>query len=106
MDLQKNIFENLPDNFKEEFFEDILSTNDFKLGRIISEGHSSPDNFWYDQRKNEFILLLSGSAKVSFDNGKKFELKPGDYLIINAHQKHRVDGTDPLEKTFWLTLHY
>ena len=106
MDVLKNIFENIPENIKEELFEDIISTKDFKLERIVSEGHSSPDGFWYDQKKNEFVLLLSGSAKISFDNGEKFELKPGDYLIINAHQKHRVDQTDPLEKTFWITLHY
>jgi len=106
MDVLKNIFENIPEDIKEEFFEDIISAKDFKLERIVSEGHSSPDGFWYDQKKNEFVLLLSGSAKISFDSGEKFELKPGDYLIINAHQKHRVDQTDPLEKTFWITLHY
>jgi cupin 2 domain-containing protein len=102
----KNVFENLPDNLDREFFEEILSSRDFKLERIVSAAHSSPDGFWYDQQKTEFVLLLSGSAKISFNNGEKFELKPGDYLIINAHQKHRVDWTDPLEKTFWITLHY
>ncbi|MHB9041717.1 MAG: cupin domain-containing protein, partial [Melioribacteraceae bacterium] len=65
----KNIFENFPQNIKEEFFEDIISTKDFKLERIVSEGHSFPDGFWYDQKKNEFVLLLSGSAKISFDSG-------------------------------------
>ncbi len=102
----RNIFENIPHKLNAEFFEEILSTKDFKLERIVSEGHTSPANFWYDQKDNEFVLLLAGSAKISFDNGKIFELNPGDYLIINAHQKHRVDWTSPDQKTFWLTLHY
>ena len=102
----KNIFENLPVELKEEFFEEILSTKDFKAERIISEGHASPPNFWFDQDKNEFVLLLKGKAKLCFEDDSKIELKPGDYLIIKAHQKHRVDWTDPNQKTFWLTIFY
>lgn len=101
-----NIFENLPYKIDGEIFEEILTTKDFKLERIVSEGYASPQGFWYDQKQNEFVLLLAGSAKISFDDGKIFELKPGDYLIINAHQKHKVDWTAPDQKTFWLTLHY
>ena len=106
MSVLKNIFDNLPIELKEEFFEEILSTKDFKLERIISEGHASPTNFWFDQDKNEFVLLLKGKAKLSFEDGSKLELIPGDYLIIKAHQKHRVDWTDPNQKTFWLAIHY
>lgn len=102
----KNIFDNLPKELEEESFEEILSTQDFRLEKIISEGHTSPHNFWYDQDKNEFVLLLKGKAKLSFEDGSKLELKPGDYLIIPAHKKHRVDWTDPNQKTFWLTLNY
>lgn len=108
MDLNevKNIFSGLPSPLKDEFSEEIISANNFKLERIISEGHSSPPEFWYDQDKNEFVLLVSGSAKLSYDDGKSFALKSGDYLIIPAHQKHRVDWTDPNKKTIWLALHY
>ncbi|MFA5805604.1 MAG: cupin domain-containing protein [Melioribacteraceae bacterium] len=106
MNVPKNIFDDLPKELKEESFEEILSTKDFTLERIISEGHTSPSGFWYDQDKNEFVLLLKGKATLSFEDGRKFELNPGNYLIINAHQKHRVDWTDPNQKTFWLTIHY
>jgi cupin 2 domain-containing protein len=33
-------------------------------------------------------------------------LKPGDYLNLPAHRKHKVVWTDPDEKTIWLALHY
>ncbi len=101
-----NIFKNIPDKLNREFIEELLSTKNFKLERIVSDGQKSPADFWYDQDENEFVLLLSGSAKISFDNGKIFELNPGDYLIINAHQKHRVDWTSTDQKTFWLTLFF
>lgn len=106
MNVLKNIFDNFSKNNDKEFIEEILSAKNFKLERIVSEGHTSPPNFWYNQDKNEFVLLLKGKAKLSFDNGEKYELNPGDYMIINAHQKHRVDWTDPDQKTFWLTIFY
>lgn len=102
----KNIFENIPQNLSAEFFEDIISSENFRLERIISEGHTSPPEFWYDQEQNEFVLLLSGSAEILFDDDSLVELKPGDYIIIPAHKKHRVEKTDTNKKTFWLTLHY
>lgn len=106
MNVLKNIFDNFLENNDKEFIEEILSAKNFKLERIVSEDHTSPPNFWYNQDKNEFVLLLKGKAKLSFDNGEKYELNPGDYMIINAHQKHRVDWTDPDQKTFWLTIFY
>lgn len=103
---KKNIFAGLPENLPEEIFETIIEKKDFLLERIISVGHNSPQNFWYDQEKNEFVMLMSGSAKIIYDDGKSFSLSAGDYLIIPAHQKHRVEETDKNQKTIWLALHY
>jgi cupin 2 domain-containing protein len=102
----KNIFENIPENIREEVFESFIDNKNFRLERIISEGHTSPPNFWYNQENDEFVLLLSGSAELHFENGEKFVLKRGDYLIIPAHKKHRVEWTDENQKTIWLALHY
>lgn len=102
----KNFFEIFGGEVKEEFFEEILAGKDFKMERIISEGHSSPENFWYDQDKDEFVMLVSGSAVLEFENNELIEMKPGDYLIIPAHKKHRVAKTDSNQKTFWLALHF
>ena len=95
----ENIFDNIPTDIKEEIFEKILENEKFKLERIISETHASPPNFWYNQDKNEFVILLKGSAQLSFRGGKSITLKPGDYLNIPAHFEHRVDWTDDSEKT-------
>lgn len=102
----KNIFENTQEKLKEECIEDLISTGNFKLEKIVSQGHSSPDNFWYNQDTNEFVLLVSGSAQLEFENEPSVQLKPGDYLIIPSHKKHRVSKTEQNQKTFWLALHY
>jgi len=102
----KNIFENLSVNSNEELTEEIFTNANFRVERIISNNSASPENFWYDQDSDEFVMLISGSAGISFDDGDAVELHPGDFITINRHRKHRVDWTDPEHKTTWLALHY
>ncbi|MEA3240113.1 MAG: cupin domain-containing protein [Pseudomonadota bacterium] len=103
----KNIFSNLPDPGADEWLETLLQTEGFHLERIISYGHISPDNFWYDQDHPEWVILLSGGARLVFaDQNEEIELRPGDYLNIPAHRKHRVVWTNPDQPSIWLTIHY
>ncbi len=102
----KNIYKNIPSSINEEIFEIIDSTDDVKVERIISDGNSSPKDFWYDQEKNELVFLLQGSAVIEYKDGNKIEMNPGDYLIIPPHQLHRVNETSKEEKTIWLAIHY
>ena len=104
---KKNIKTAIPKKLPLEFFEDILKTKNFRFERIISKGHSSPKDFWYDQKENEWVYLVSGKAKLKFkDKDKPIELFPGDYIEIPAGVKHRVEWTDPTRKTIWLALYY
>jgi len=101
-----NIFQNLPDSEK-EVFEILIQSENFRLERIISSGQSTPEGQWYDQDKDEWIILLSGSAKLLFEGSEEIiELKPGDYLNIPAHKKHRVEWTSQDTDTVWIALHY
>jgi cupin 2 domain-containing protein len=102
----KNIFENVHTSIPDELFEEIDSTNNIKVERIISDGHNSPEDFWYDQEKNELVFLLQGSAVIEYENGDKIKLMPGDYVKISAHEKHRVAKTSNTGKTIWLAIHY
>ena len=101
-----NIFENMPINLDEEFIENLLVTNKFRVERIISRGHTTPENNWYDQDTDEFVLMIKGEAILSFEKNESQRLKPGDWLIIPAHKKHRVEWTSKTEDTYWLTIHY
>ncbi len=101
-----NFFENISENLPYELIETIVQSKNVKIERIVSDGHSSPPNFWYDQDQNEFVLLLQGRALIEFENEESIELIVGDYQIIHAHKKHRVSYTDASSKTIWLTIFY
>jgi cupin 2 domain-containing protein len=102
----KNIFEDIPEKADKEFLEILFQNDSVKLERIVSRGHSSPKIFWYDQDKNEFVLLISGNATIAFDDGSIIKINPGDFFIIPANKKHRVEYTDPKEKSIWLTAYF
>jgi cupin 2 domain-containing protein len=103
----KNIFENIPGKIPEEIFEEIISSQNIRIERIISKGQFSPENFWYDQDENEWVFLVRGKAVIKFfDENKPVELKTGDYLNIPSHTKHRVEWTDPDVETIWLAVFY
>jgi cupin 2 domain-containing protein len=102
-----NIFSRIPSDMRDEISETLLSTEDFKLERIVSSGQATPEGGWSDQDMNEWVVLLSGSAGLLFDGEEEiFIMEPGDYVHIPAHRRHRVEWTDPEQKTVWLALHY
>jgi cupin 2 domain-containing protein len=102
-----NIYSQVPDGLPDELFEDIVATDEVKIERIVSLAHASPPGFWYDQGRDEWVILLRGSAGLLFQGpDETVVLKPGDWLNIPAHRKHRVEWTDSDEKTIWLAVHY
>ena len=103
----KNIFSDIQKHVPDEILENILQTDQFKIERIISRGHSTADGKWYDQDRNEWVMVLKGSAGLLFEgNDKAVIMKTGDYINIPAHRKHRVEWTEPEEETIWLAVHY
>ena len=102
----KNIF-NLPKSpLVDESFQTLLENKQLKLERIISKGHCSAVDEWYDQAFDEWVILLQGKARLQFAEDRSIiTLTAGDYLFIPAHEKHRVDWTDPLIESIWLALH-
>jgi cupin 2 domain-containing protein len=101
------LFESIPVELPEEIIDTICSTDSVKIERIVSRGHASPEGFWYDQERNEFVLVVRGSAGLKVENEDDIVvLKAGDYLNIAAHVKHRVEWTDPTCETIWLAVHY
>lgn len=103
----QNIFHDIPSSLPEEAFANLLTGSYVRMERIVSRGHSSPDGFWYDQEQAEWIMLLRGQATLAFaEANEPIVLKPGDYLNIPAHCRHRVLRTDPEGDTVWLAVHY
>ena len=103
---KNNIFQNLPVSVPEEIFENISEKRNVKIERIISEGQATSENYWYDQEQDEFVMLLQGKAQLNFIEDDPVILNPGDYIVIPAHKKHRVEWTSKTEKTIWLAFFY
>jgi cupin 2 domain-containing protein len=100
-----NLLADLPAHLPEELIQTLLSTSQVRIERIVSQGHASPPGFWYDQAEEEWVLLIQGATCLRLDDGL-VEMKPGDFLSIPAHRKHRVEWTSPDELTIWLAIYY
>ena len=106
MAVPTDLFTDFPAELPEEFIQTLLSTPTIRVERIVSRGHSSPEGFWYDQETHEWVLLLEGAARLTFDEEGPIDLRPGSFLNIPAHRRHRVEWTDPTRPTIWLVIHY
>jgi len=103
----ENLLDAIPADLPEELFTPLLKASSVRIERIVSHGHDSPPEFWYDQEEDELVMVLEGSAAVQFEgNAEPVELRRGSYLNIPAYTKHRVAWTAPNEKTVWLAIHY
>lgn len=96
---------NIPADLPQELFETIVSKPNLRIERIVSQGQSSPDSFWYDQDQSEFVVLLQGAARLRFEDGD-VEMTTGSFIDIPAHRRHRVEWTSPNEQTIWLAVFY
>ena len=102
----ENLYSNIPPPSVEEFFETLAASGRTCIERIVSHGHASAEDSWYDQEENEFVLLLKGAARLEYDDGAVQTLEPGDWLVIPPHRRHRVDWTLENTETVWLAVHY
>ena len=101
----ENIFSDIPKQLDDELLQTLFQNNSLRIERIVSKGHSSPIGEWYDQKWDEWVLLIQGRARLELDDQKMIDLNPGDHLLLSAHQRHRVDWTDPDVETIWLAIH-
>ena len=103
--MKNNIFENIIIDKKQEQFFKLIKNDNIRIEKIVSNGQSSPINFWYEQNENEFVLILKGSAILQYED-KELNLKEGDYVNITAFTKHRVKYTNENKPTIWLAIFY
>jgi cupin 2 domain-containing protein len=97
----------IPSHVPTELVEVLQEGPNLRIERIISQGHASPEGFWYDQDTDEWVLLVQGAARMRIEGqDQTIEMKPGDYLNISAHTRHRVEWTDSEQPTIWLAVHY
>ncbi len=103
--MKNNVFENIIVDKKQEQFFDLLKDENIRIEKIVSNGQSSPINFWYESAENEFVLILKGDAILEYED-KELTLNEGDYINIKAFTKHRVKYTNQTQPTIWLAVFY
>lgn len=102
----QNLFADLPTHLGQELVQTILTAAEVRIERIVSHGHASPEGFWYDQDQHEWVVVLKGAARLCFEGEEPVEMRPGDFINIPAHKRHRVEWTTPEEPTIWLAVFY
>jgi cupin 2 domain-containing protein len=103
----RNILAGLPPALSGEALETIVETDSVRIERIVSNGQATPQGEWYDQERDEWVLVLTGSAGLLFEGTLEPQrLVAGDYALIPAGCRHRVAWTDPAVKTVWLAVHF
>jgi cupin 2 domain-containing protein len=102
-----NLFADVSDRREAEDVAALVTTAHLRIERIVSHAHASPPGFWYDQDWAEWVLVVAGAARllIAGENVPR-ELKPGDYVLIPPHVRHRVASTSQNEPTIGLAIHY
>lgn len=101
-----NIYADIPSSLPNEMFNALISNENIRIERILSHGHSSPEEGWYNQDENEWVMVLEGQGVIEFEDGRVVTLSKGDYINIAAREKHKVIGTVENVMTIWLAVFY
>jgi len=99
-----NLLRTAHDPADREHIHSLLANDALRIEQIVSYGHPSPAGFWYDQLDPEWVLLVQGAATLSFEGEGDVSLTAGDYLLIPAHRRHRVDSVSADAR--WLAVHF
>jgi len=102
---QGSLGEGTPTLASGEIVNVLASSAGVRIERIVSHGHASPSGFWYDQEEDEFVLLVSGAARLEVEGEGEVVLAAGDWIDLPRHLRHRVTWTPPDRDTIWLAVY-
>jgi cupin 2 domain-containing protein len=105
MTASQNLFDDIPRALTAERVDVLVDVPAIRLERIVSLGHATPPGEWYDQARDEWVVVLRGRARVRIEGeAEDRTLGVGDHLLLRAHVRHRVEWTDPAGPTVWLAV--
>lgn len=87
-----------------EKFETLAQRPGVHIERIVSYGHPTPRGEWYDQSWDEWVMLVRGTAQISYQTGEAEEMGAGSWLLLPAGCKHRVERVSG--DAIWLAVHF
>lgn len=90
----------------DEIFERLIERPGLRIERIVSTGQSTPEGEWYDQARDEFVVVVAGAARLRIEGeAEDRALGEGDWVFLPAHCRHRVTWTREEPPTVWLAIH-
>ena len=89
----------------EEQFTRLIPDRGVLIERIVSTGQATPPGEWYDQDRDEWVVLLQGEAVLAFEDGPTSNLRAGDHLLIPSRKRHRVEHTSADPPCIWIAVH-
>ena len=93
-----NIFSELPNKaLTEEQFEILFRNKNIKIERIISTGQTTPENEWYNQGQDEWVILLKGNARILFFD--EIEVKLTHLLEGETEQRLNISQASSSERS-------
>ena len=100
-----NLFASIPDDLPDEVSDVLARTAGARVERIVSRGHVSSPDFWYEQEEDEFVLLVEGEAELEIrGRADPARLGRGDWIVLPAGLPHRVSWTATDQDTVWLAF--
>ena len=83
-----------------EAFGELVRVRNVVIEQIVSS--ASPDPIDYCQSHDEWVVVLSGAARLDV-GGTEVRLAAGEWVLIRALTRHRVLATEAA--TRWLAVH-
>lgn len=101
----QNLLSALPSAADGEVSETLAAGLAARVERIVSMGQASPVGVWYDQHEAEWVMVLTGRARLSIEGeADEVVMERGDAVFLPAHCRHRVAWTDPDQPTVWIAV--
>lgn len=101
-----NLFRGIPPPLPDELIEILAANDHVRIERIISWEHATAPDTWYDQAWPEWVTLLQGRAGLRIEHGLTQILEAGDWMLIPARCRHRVEWTTSDPPAVWLAVHF
>jgi len=97
-----NLFTPNITNPEQETFDTLLETQNIHIEKITSHGQTSDE--WYEQDKDEWVVLIEGEGRLLFEDRREIRLTKGEHVYIPKMKKHKVVYTS--SPAVWLAIHF
>ena len=97
-----NLFHPNTDDKSSEQFDTLLKTQNLQIEKITSHGQTSDQ--WYEQDRDEWVVLIEGEGRLLFNDDSEVVLKKGEHLYIPKMKKHKVIYTS--SPAIWLAIYF